>query len=241
MKSYVIHLLRHGLSEGNLHGQYVGRTDSPLSEEGKEALLRLKTEGQYPQAAAYFTSPLSRCVESLRVLYPEAKPVLVEGLRETDFGEWEGKTAEELQKLDPRFSAWMQGSGEHLSPPGGEDGAAFMHRVCTAFEQIVEGLLRTGTTSAVVMTHGGVIMTLLSAYGLPRARFYDWMTESGCGYSLRITPGLWMRSMVAEVYATLPLRETAPDPGREYTVIDTARAAADCLWGDSPEANADRD
>ena len=55
-----------------------------------------------------------------------------------------------------------------------------------------------------LVTHGGVIMGILSAYGLPRANFYDWMCESGCGYSMRITPGLWMRSHVAEVFETLP-------------------------------------
>jgi len=241
MKSYVIHLLRHGISSGNLDGRYIGRTDSPLSEEGRRELERLKREGQYPKAEAYFSSPLSRCVESLRVLYPETKPVLAEDFRETDFGEWEGKTTAELRKSDPRFSAWIQGGGEPISPPGGESGAVFMHRVCAAFEQFVQDRMREGTTSAVLMTHGGVIMTILSAYGLPRARFYDWMTDCGCGYSLRITPGLWMRSMVAEVYATLPVFPDSADPSRDYTVIDTARAAADLLWREHSEENKKED
>ena len=38
MKSYTIHLIRHGISQGNLLGQYIGVTDSPLSKEGKEQL-----------------------------------------------------------------------------------------------------------------------------------------------------------------------------------------------------------
>ena len=41
MKSYTIHLIRHGISQGNLLGQYIGVTDSPLSEEGKEQLKQL--------------------------------------------------------------------------------------------------------------------------------------------------------------------------------------------------------
>lgn len=65
-------------------------------------------------------------------------------------------------------------------------------------------------------------MTILSAYGLPKAGFYDWLTENGCGYSLRITPGLWMRSMVAEVYAVLPEKETAGEDGSGKLVIDLA-------------------
>ena len=105
-----------------------------------------------------------------------------------------------------------------------------MHRVCAAFEKLVEELMRTRTTSAVIVAHGGVLMTILSAYGLPRAGFYDWITENGCGYSIRITPGLWMRSMVAEVYAKLPAGELSePDDGK--IVLNLAREAADRAYG----------
>ena len=93
----------------------------------------------------------------------------------------------------------------------------------------MEELLRSGMTSAAVVTHGGVMMALLASYGLPRASAYEWMTEPGCGYTLRVTPGLWMRSMVAEVIATIPHGEqSAP---REHTVVDLAREAANRAYG----------
>ncbi|HBC27067.1 MAG TPA: histidine phosphatase family protein, partial [Ruminococcaceae bacterium] len=184
MKSYLIHLIRHGIAEGNLQGRYIGTTDSPLAPQGIEQLRRQKEAGGYPGAEVYYTSPLRRCVQTLRILYPDASPVVVEDLRECDFGDWEGKTAKELEH-DETFLRWMEGK-EKVSPPNGESSPVFMHRVCAAFEKLVEGMLRSGTTSAVVVTHGGAIMTLLSAYGLPRAKFYDWMTDNGCGYTLRI-------------------------------------------------------
>ena len=117
--------------------------------------------------------------------------------------------------------------------PPREDGGHFMQRVCMEFETFVERMMRTGETSAVLMVHGGTIMSILSAYGLPRAPFYDWMVEPGHGYSLRITPGLWMRSMVAEVYDTIPPREQQQN--REHTVIDYAREAANRAFGDKEE------
>ena len=195
MKSYVIHLIRHGITEGNLLGQYIGSTDSPLAPQGIEQLEQLRKKYQYPQAAVYYSSPLSRCTQTLRILYPDANAILVPDLRECDFGDWEGKTAAELEKEDPTFLEWMK-TGAQAQPKNGENGGVFMQRVCAAFEKIVEGMLRSGTTSAVIVTHGGCIMSILSAYGLPRANFYDWLTDNGCGYTLRITPGLWMRSMV---------------------------------------------
>ena len=82
MKSYTIHLIRHGITEGNLLGQYIGRTDSPLAAEGIRALQDLKEKYEYPEAQAYYCSPMRRCIDTLRILYPEAEPVLVDGFRE---------------------------------------------------------------------------------------------------------------------------------------------------------------
>lgn len=227
MKSYTIHLIRHGVTEGNLKGQYIGSTDSPLAAEGIARLEQLKKNYEYPKAQVYYVSPLSRCIQTLNILYPGVQPVVVDGLRECDFGDWEGKTAEQLQKEDPHFLEWME-NGTMASPPNGEGGGAFMQRVCLTFEKLVEGMLRSGTTSAVIVAHGGTLMSILSTYGLPRAKFYDWMTDNGCGYTLRITAGLWMRSMVAEVVSAIP-----PSSGkdREHTVIDLAREAADRAYG----------
>ena len=225
MKSYTIHLIRHGITEGNLLGQYIGRTDSPLAAEGIRALQKLKEQYEYPEAQAYYCSPMRRCIDTLRILYPEAEPVLVDGFRECDFGDWEGKTAKQLAEEDPSFLQWME-SSHSVAPPNGESTGVLVQRTCAAFENLVEELMRSGTTSAVVVAHGGTLMSILSAYGLPRASFYDWMTENGCGYSLRITPGLWMRSMVAEVYDTIPAGRSAKG-GDEKFIIGLAREAAE--------------
>ena len=232
MKSYTIHLIRHGITEGNLLGQYVGRTDLPLAKEGVAQLEELMRRSPYPSAQVYYSSPLKRCIQTLHILYPNAQPVVINDFRECDFGDWEGKTAQELSD-EAEFADWMD-SGRAVTPPNGESGGVFMQRVCAAFEKVVEGMMRSGTESAVIIAHGGTIMSILSAYGLPHADFYDWMTENGCGYSLRITPGLWMRSMVAEVYAMIPA-EPAKENDDQRMVIDLAREAANRAFGKKEE------
>lgn len=222
MKSYTIHLIRHGVCEGNLEGRYVGRTQSPLAAQGLQALLALKGQGRYPEAEKYYASPCVRCVDTLKVLYPTADPEVIFELAECDFGDWENRLAEELGE-DPAFLRWMEG-GQNAAPPNGESSAVFMQRVCAGFEMLVKNMMTVGDRSAVLVTHGGVIMTLLAAYGLPRAQMTDWMCENGHGYSLRIDPMLWSRDNVAEVYAMLP--ETDGEAPREYSVMDAAREAA---------------
>lgn len=202
MKSYVIHFIRHGKISETLSGKYIGTTDVPLSEDGKKELEILDKTYKYPGTMAVFTSPLKRCIETCRILYPQQKPLIIDRLSECNFGEWEGKTAEEL-KGDEVFEKWLSGSPE-VKPPRGESNDDFTRRICRMFESIVEGLMKTGTTESVIITHGGVIMTLLAVYGLPQAKPFDWVMDNGFGYSVRITPLLWQRDKVAEVYKKIP-------------------------------------
>lgn len=245
MKSYVIHLIRNMPCEGNLEGRYIGRTESPLAMGSIAQLAQLKRQHPYPPASRFFASPSTRCVDTLKILYPEADPQVVLELAECDFGEWENKTAKELQG-DPRFCQWMEGGGQ-TAPPGGESSPVFVQRVCSGFEMLVKNLMahsqnepRQATVTALLCTHAGVMTALLAAYGLPRAPFYDWMCEPGHGYSVRITPSLWMRSGVMEVFATLPGGAGPEGPG--HLVIDLAREAAQRAYGDreEPEKNLDK-
>lgn len=201
MKTYQIHLIRHGITEGNLLGQYIGSTDLPLCEQGITQLKQMKETYKYPGADAVLTSPMLRCTQTAEILYPESKPLVIEGLRECDFGELEGLTAEQL-KNEKRFSEWISSGGKDAIF-GGESGEHFAERICSSFEQVVGGLLKTGTTSAAIITHGGVISTLLSRYGLPQADPSAWYCEPGDGFSVRIHVNLWLNGQVMEVYSRL--------------------------------------
>ena len=227
MKSYVIHLIRNMPCEGNLEGRYIGRTESPLAASSVQELMELKRKYRYPEAASFYASPSTRCVDTLRLLYPQADPEVVLEMAECDFGDWENKTVKELQN-DPKFLRWMEEGGQ-AAPPNGESGPVFLQRVCKGFETLVQNMMVKGETSGVLVTHAGVITGLLPAYGLPRAQPYEWMCQPGCGYSVRITPSLWMRSMVMEVYATLPQDDAGEGP--DHLVVDIAREAADRAWG----------
>lgn len=201
MKSYKIHLIRHGKTEANEKGLYIGHTDLPLSAAGLQGLLRLRGEACYPGAARFFTSPLTRCRQTLEVLYPHCRQEIADGLAECDFGEWEGKSAAALQN-DPRFGEWI--AGKRADIPGGEAAADFQTRVTEAFAGIVQELMKSGDTEAVVCTHGGVIMLLMAAYALPRIEMHSWAAAAGEGFTLRITPSLWMREPVAEFAGVIP-------------------------------------
>ena len=47
MKTYTIHLIRHGMTEGNKVGRYVGSVDAPLCNEGIDEIKALKEKYDY--------------------------------------------------------------------------------------------------------------------------------------------------------------------------------------------------
>ncbi|MBR2280740.1 MAG: histidine phosphatase family protein [Ruminococcus sp.] len=206
MQNYVIHFIRHGDISDTHQGKYIGTTDVPLSEEGINKLKEYDSKYIYPGTQVVFTSPLKRCKQTAQIIYPQQTPLIIDQLSECCFGEWENKTADEL-KDNPDFEKWLAGETD-VKPPRGESGAQFTQRVCLIFEQIVEGMMKTGNTEAVIITHGGVIMTILSVYGIPRAKPFEWVMDNGFGYSVRINPMMWQRDRVMEVYRKIPVIES---------------------------------
>ncbi|MBR2043191.1 MAG: histidine phosphatase family protein [Clostridia bacterium] len=196
MKTYKLYLIRHGATDGNARGEYIGVTDLALSLSGAAALANLKEKIDYPQVEKVYTSPLLRCRQTANILYPDIPAENVNDLMEYDFGEFEGKTALQLES-NPDFYKWT--SGQIASPPGGEDSTEFAKRICVGFHSVVEDMMANGIYKAAVIMHGGAIMTLLSCCALPRRRSLEWTSEFGRGFEVIVTPSLYHSSGVIEV------------------------------------------
>lgn len=202
MKTYTLYLFRHGITKGNINAQYIGHTDYPLTMGGIEDLKKIKAEHHYPAVDAVFVSPLKRAVQSADIMFEKNNKIVIDDFIEYNFGEFEECTAEDL-KDNEDFKGWLHGDIQ-ARPPHGESNAEFIYRVCDAFEKVVDGCIKTGTEKFAIVSHAGVIMTILSCYGLPEAPMAHWQMDAGYGYKLRITPSLWMQSQKIEVVDTSP-------------------------------------
>ena len=69
---------------------------------------------------------------------------------------------------------------------------------------MIDGCIKTGTNNVAIVGHAGVLMTILSCYGLPEAPMAHWQMDAGYGYKLHITPSLWMQGRKLEVIDTSP-------------------------------------
>ncbi len=164
--------IRHGATAGNLERRYIGRTDEPLCSLGiaqAEAITGLF------RVDRLFASPMLRTRQTAEIIFPDMQAELIEDMRETDFGVFEGKTAGELQD-DKDYVNWL--GSMCLDPiPRGERIDDFKERCCKAFERITEGL-PDGSAAAFVI-HGGVIMAIMERFAVPRKSFYDYHIKNG--------------------------------------------------------------
>ncbi len=206
MKSYWIYLIKHGLIEGNLKGKYIGSTDEPLSDDGATMLKKMREAYVYPLVDECFTSPLSRCTQTMQILYPDIDSTIVPELAECDFGEFEGMTHEQL-KNNKNYLEWLNSKESIAAPPNGESNGDFTARVCSAFNSIVKYMMSNGILEAAVCTHGGVIATILATYGLPQLPMSEWSCVNGKGFAVKITPSVWMREGMFEVAGLFPLEK----------------------------------
>ncbi len=198
MISLKIHLIRHGATDANYQGRYIGcKTDLPLAPEGLNELRLLKDDIEYPQIQKLYSSPMLRCRQTAAVLYPDTDIQCVDNLIEYDFGDFEGKTAQQLE-AHPDFMPWA--SGKLSCPPNGEENSEFVKRLCIGLNQIVLDMQQSGITESAVIMHGGAIMMLLGACAVPQHKPVEWVADNGRGYSLRITPSLYHKSGIVEVF-----------------------------------------
>ena len=158
MKGYRISILRHGRTEANEKGIYIGKTDLPLSEAGKAQLKELYETHEYPKVQKVYTSPLERAVQSAEILFPDRELTEADDLREMDFGIFEGLKAEDLVNLDS-YKKWLKG-GLDNPPPNGESLRNMMVRCYTALNAIILDMMNEGITHAGVMTHSGILMNI---------------------------------------------------------------------------------
>ena len=83
---------------------------------------------------------------------------------------------------------------------------ADFHRRCgEALLKLFEYQIRMDISEAACVTHGGVIVSMLSQHALPSRRPEQWMADPGCGYTLQTDIQLWMRDKLVEAIDILPL------------------------------------
>lgn len=202
-------LMRHGATEGNAYRRYVGRrTDEPLSEAGRAQCLKAGVCSDIP---VVYVSGMLRARQTAQLCFPQAELRIAPGLEEFDFGDFEGKSAQDLEE-DEAYRAWVD-SGCKAPCPGGEERGAYCARVAQTMSVLMHDAAQRGERDLAVVAHGGTIMATLSSFADAQregASGYDdyfcWQLRPAEGYVAQVCfDGDVPRIKDVERFARLPL------------------------------------
>jgi broad specificity phosphatase PhoE len=162
-------LIRHGLPDGH-EGRCVGHHDTALAANGARAVAALAaswiSNGGAPPTRIV-ASDLRRAADSARIIAEAwSVPLVLDAdFREMHFGDWEGRTWDEIALVDDaRLRSWAD-NWTNSAPPGGESLDVFAHRVAGALARIRSG---------VIVSHAGWIRVATSIMlGEPLATTFD--------------------------------------------------------------------
>lgn len=154
----ILHLIRHPrplIDDGICYGSLDVEAENP-----QPVARRLRAE--LPPGLPVWSSPLRRCRDLAERLH--AAPAFDDRLREMDFGAWEGRPWDAIPRAE--IDAWAADVAGY-APPGGESPRELQRRAL----EFVAGL---AVAEAVIVTHAGVIRTLLAhRRGLPPERWSE--------------------------------------------------------------------
>ena len=154
--------IRHGETTWNVDSRIQGHLDIPLSATGRQQAERLAGALRDEPITAIYASDLARAWETAQYIgQAHSLPVIKEiGLRERDFGDFEGKTFAEIELLLPEQSMRWRKRDPQFAPQGGETLTDLRSRVMEAAERLAA---RHPGEQIALVGHGGVMDVLYRA------------------------------------------------------------------------------
>jgi alpha-ribazole phosphatase/probable phosphoglycerate mutase len=161
-------LMRHGEPVGGR--RYRGQIDDPLSENGWAQMQA--AVGEAAPWTRIVSSPLLRCRAFAETLADRRGLPLAldERLKEVGFGEWEGKSAAEIETGAPGTLAQFKADPVNARPAGAEPLADFHARVAVSLQDL---LAQHAGQHVLLVAHAGVMrMALAWALHIPLEHAY---------------------------------------------------------------------
>ena len=153
MRQMEVVLVRHGETEWSRDMRHTGRTDVPLTAEGRSQAERLRGALGEWSFTRVLASPLGRALDTCRLAGFGDRVELSDALLEWDYGEYEGQTTRQIRELRPGWNLWRDGC------PGGESAADVGVRVDPLVSR-----LKASEGEVALFAHGHLLRVLAARW-----------------------------------------------------------------------------
>ncbi len=132
----LLYLARHAQTASSAVDSFNGRGELSLTERGREQARKLGERLSAVRFVAVVRSPLRRTKETTDLVAPGLPQLVLEGLTEIDYGEWEGLSPDQARERDPElYEAWLEDPAR-IAPPRGETATQVADRALAALREI---------------------------------------------------------------------------------------------------------
>jgi broad specificity phosphatase PhoE len=171
-------LIRPGSTDYDLQGRIQGNLDMPLSDQGRDEVVRALDNLRGRSLTAIYCAPCEAAIQTAEIigqaLQVKVKPL--EYLRNLDQGLWQGMLVDEVKVKQPKVYRQWQEHPENVCPPNGEMLSEAAERIDGAIDKLAKKH-RSGNVGLVVPEP---LATLL-ANRLSGGELGDlWKAHNGC-------------------------------------------------------------
>jgi len=184
-----INLIRHGKTKAIEKNLYNGLEDIDITRKGRKELRSFRD--LYPKADYYFCGELKRCVNSLKLIYPDTEFTIVPELNEQNLGKLDMFSFDAIKNI-PAYAKWISDrTGDIKCPGGGESLNDFKLRTQLNFHKLIRPFIADleKDTSLSIITHGSVIAVIMESAFRNKKTLKGWQPEPGRGYKLLYQKG----------------------------------------------------
>ena len=188
-----IYFIRHGSTVAIEKNLYSGSSDIELSKIGKKQTVKLKKSGIYPDNIdLFYSSELSRCTDTLKLIYEDVTCQTIKELNEQNLGNLDMKSFEGI-KTSKLYYNWLTDNTGDIPCPNGESLNQFKMRIKLGYHFLLGYIKKENAekeiNKVVVVTHGSVISILMGLLfpGLKNRK--GWIPEPSRGYIIEYKNG----------------------------------------------------
>lgn len=183
-KKIIITFIRCGYTQSGAEKRFVGIVDEPLLPESRIELEQKRDSGLYPEVSRVYCSTQKRCIETSRIIYPETILITTPMLRAFNYGDYTGKTYEEI--LSDRRFAKASKQADPINYPNGESVYEFYARTTAAFQTILAEIERSSDDGkhVAIVSHKETILPIIRRYSVPRWKYENYNLNFGCSITV---------------------------------------------------------
>ncbi len=206
MNTYTIHLIRHGMTDGNRLGYYTGQSDVPLCKEGIAEIEQKIVDYAYPSIDLLYSSPLIRAKDTAKMVYPSMEIIVVDKMKELDMGDF---TEVLLTKLDTDadFVNWKANKDIVKAPGASEDWNDFLVRISEGLGEVLADMSTKNVRAAAIFCHGGVISGLIGNFASEKISQENARAHNVSGFTISLKSDVWEKDKKFDIVEKIPSNE----------------------------------